>query len=255
MRTGHKLAFWTGILAVAGGATVAGAVDGVIEINQAKALAGGVTAGDSPGFPVTITGPGSYRLTSNLDTGGGSPGAIATGIAVAGDITIDLNGFTIDGGSSASNGIQLSDGDNWEIRNGTVRGFVNGIQQSSVSDGHRVVGIRAIGNTSSGIALANGSGHLVKDCLALDNGGDGIRVGMDSTVTGSTAFNNSGDGIDVSSGSRVTGNVANGNGVDGIEASGDSVLIGNTADDNTGGTVDGGSQMGTNVCNGNSICP
>ena len=42
------------------------AVDGVIEINQARALAGGVTPGDAAGFPVTITASGSYRLTGNL---------------------------------------------------------------------------------------------------------------------------------------------------------------------------------------------
>src|SRR5438046_162421 len=39
------------------------ASDGVVEINQARALAGGVTRGDAPGFPVTISQPGSYRLT------------------------------------------------------------------------------------------------------------------------------------------------------------------------------------------------
>ena len=35
------------------------AVDGVIEINQARALAGGVTPGDTAGFPVTISVSGS----------------------------------------------------------------------------------------------------------------------------------------------------------------------------------------------------
>ena len=42
------------------------AVDGVIEINQARALAGGVLGDairDPPGFPVTIDRSGSYRLT------------------------------------------------------------------------------------------------------------------------------------------------------------------------------------------------
>ena len=37
------------------------AVDGVILIDQTKALAGNVTPGDTPGFPVTISLPGSYR--------------------------------------------------------------------------------------------------------------------------------------------------------------------------------------------------
>ena len=42
------------------------AVDGVIEINQARALAGGVTPGDTAGFPVSLNDSGSYRLTSDL---------------------------------------------------------------------------------------------------------------------------------------------------------------------------------------------
>src|SRR5581483_7661707 len=42
------------------------AVDGVIEINHARALAGGVTASDLPGYPITIDQSGSYRLTGNL---------------------------------------------------------------------------------------------------------------------------------------------------------------------------------------------
>jgi hypothetical protein len=41
------------------------AVDGVVLIDQNKALAGSVTPGDTPGFPVTISLPGSYRVLSN----------------------------------------------------------------------------------------------------------------------------------------------------------------------------------------------
>ncbi len=48
-------------------AFAAHAGDGVIEISQTQAEAGGVTSGDTPGFPVTLSAPGSYRLTSNLD--------------------------------------------------------------------------------------------------------------------------------------------------------------------------------------------
>jgi hypothetical protein len=52
------------VLALAGSA---GAVDGVIEINQAKVLAAG-------GFPFFITTGGSYRLTSNLTVPAGKVG-------------------------------------------------------------------------------------------------------------------------------------------------------------------------------------
>jgi len=42
---------------------------------------------NAPGFPVTISEPGSYRLSSNLNTGG------QTGIVIlVSDVTIDLNG-------------------------------------------------------------------------------------------------------------------------------------------------------------------
>ena len=42
------------------------ASNGVVEINQTRALMGGVTASDTPGFPVTLDSPGSYVLTSSL---------------------------------------------------------------------------------------------------------------------------------------------------------------------------------------------
>ena len=47
-------------------AGAAPAADGVIEINQARALAGGVTIADAPGFPVTLVGNASYVITSDL---------------------------------------------------------------------------------------------------------------------------------------------------------------------------------------------
>ena len=74
------------------------AVDGVLEINQACAVSAGCFVGDSGGFPVTISSPGSYRLTSNLITR--APG---DGIDVTTEqVEIDLNGFTIgcDGGAA-----------------------------------------------------------------------------------------------------------------------------------------------------------
>src|SRR5687768_10451353 len=42
------------------------AVDGVVLIDQNRALAGNVTPGDAPVFPVTLSVRGSYRLSSSL---------------------------------------------------------------------------------------------------------------------------------------------------------------------------------------------
>src|SRR5690242_21281609 len=70
------------------------AVDGVVLINQNTALAGNVTPGDTPGFPVTIAAPGSYKLSGNLTV----PDANTTAIQITADnVTIDLNGFSIIG--------------------------------------------------------------------------------------------------------------------------------------------------------------
>ena len=50
------------------------AVDGAVEINQAAAIAGGVTPGDAPGFPVVLTSASSAahslesRAISSLST-------------------------------------------------------------------------------------------------------------------------------------------------------------------------------------------
>ena len=53
---------------------------GAVEINQARALAGGVTPSDLPGFPVTIDGPGSFVLTGDLDLSAESPATHAIDI-------------------------------------------------------------------------------------------------------------------------------------------------------------------------------
>ena len=100
------------------------AVDGVILIDQARALAGNVTPGDAPGFPVTISQPGSYRLSSNLTVPSGQ-----NGIQVAAQlVSIDLNGFSITTqpqtslvGGIVTDGVVAPLG--ISIRNGSIMGF------------------------------------------------------------------------------------------------------------------------------------
>lgn len=69
---------------------------GRVEINQARALAGGVTASDTPGFPVVIDRPGSYVLTSDLDLSVVPSPHLTSAIRIEADfVTLDLGGFTI----------------------------------------------------------------------------------------------------------------------------------------------------------------
>ena len=126
------------VIAAACGGALAGApaapASDVVKIDQAKALAGGVTSIDGAGFPVTINAPGSYKLTSNLVVPAGQD-AIQV---YASDVTIDLNGFAILGagycsgtGNSMSctetgaRGIFQADSNNHRlvVHNGTVGGF------------------------------------------------------------------------------------------------------------------------------------
>ena len=164
------------------------AVDGVILIDQNRALTGGVTPGDAAGFPVTISQPGSYRLASNLIL----PNADTTAIRIDADhVTLDLNGFAILGpidcsgggcpfvarGNGITNGV-TTPRFNLTIRNGTVQG-TGGEGISLYGDGNRVENMHVRSNNLSGIVLSDsldGASSAVLNCTAQRNGGAGIVV-------------------------------------------------------------------------------
>ena len=249
------------LLGIALEARSATAADGAVEINQVQALAGGVTATDGPGFPVTIDTPGSYALTSDLAVSGFD----TTGIEVtADDVTLDLRGFTIQGpcppvgcalGSGAGNGVNAPGTGN-QVRNGRVRLFANdGVsigQRSRVSalmvDGSGQFGIRALGlidivdskairNASGGINT--GSRSRVHNCVADSNGLGGIVVGGSSIVSDSSTRNNlsgsgpAGTGITGSFASLIQNNVSHSNQRSGIDVLLGSLVIENVANHNS----------------------
>lgn len=61
----------------------------MIEINQVRVVAGGVTSSDGADFPVTLDAPGSYILTGDLAVGGRDTSAIHV---TTDDVTLDLRG-------------------------------------------------------------------------------------------------------------------------------------------------------------------
>jgi hypothetical protein len=205
---------------------------GRVEVNQVRALAGGVTAGDTPGFPVTISEPGSYVLTGNLQ-----PTGLARGIDVTvNDVTIDLAGFEIVGpvvctysqGTScvgdAGQGVAAIAKDNVTVRNGTIRGMHSAVQVTGASA--RVETIRATSNLFQAIFL--GHNATVVGCSAYQNGSDGISLSSGGSVLNSAARYNAGSGIIVGNGSTVQSSTAAFNQI-GISAVSGSMLIGNTA--------------------------
>src|SRR3972149_3450860 len=124
----------TFLIALALGAYVTEAVAGVTPISAC----GGMLGSDS------------YVLTQNISTTGDC-------LTLTGDnITIDLNGFTIDGDDSGFDRGIVDGGarQNIVIRNGTIRDFSDGVLINN-SDGCKVEGILAFSNTNSGIRVGD----------------------------------------------------------------------------------------------------
>lgn len=144
----------------------AGTVQAQTIIDQAKALAGNVTPGDAPGFPVTLSVPGHYVLTSNLMVPAGTSGIRIT----AENVTLSLNGFTVKGPvfctagpagplcfgqvNGSARGIEVT-AENATIRNGYVRGFA----QSGVSTNGGIIEDVQVSEIDGTGIVAAGSGE------------------------------------------------------------------------------------------------
>jgi parallel beta-helix repeat protein len=232
-----------GVLAMAM-ARPGAAVDGVIEINQARALAGGVTATDDPGFPVTIDKSGSYRLTGDL-AAGAQDGIQVTNVNF--DVDLDLNGFSITGTDSGGTkkGIAVGVG-RLRVHNGTIREFGAGIDLLGITlplsmtvEAIRVeqngIGVRSGENTTivDSVAVANavygfalGSHAIVRGCVAAYNS-VGVVTDQGALVSGNNVFSNTDTGIWVGDGSTVVGNIVSGNQT-GVRAQNGSLVLDNT---------------------------
>ncbi|MBI3680147.1 MAG: right-handed parallel beta-helix repeat-containing protein, partial [Acidobacteria bacterium] len=201
------LAALIGVLATA----PAFAVDGVILIDQSLALAGSVTPGDTPGFPVTIDRPGSYRLSGNLTV----PDADTTAIEItANNVTVDLNGFVVRGPTNCGFGRQQQSGDppapvascgptgsgrgvkaparvNIAVLNGTVRGM--GSIGLELGDRARIERVRIESNGDSGIVVSDFA-LIVGNSVGLNWNGI-LSSGFGNMIKGNTIYQNHLDGI------------------------------------------------------------
>lgn len=200
-------------------------------ITHEQALAGNVTPGDAPGYPVTISVPGHYVLKGNLQVPSTTGGIHAT----VGGVTLDLNGFTVGGPGTCSqgtnnvvtcthyalastadrnalSGIRFAGLGN-TVRNGTVRGFRGhgvsggdtvlenlvlhdnryaGFSSWAVSYVSRVSGTRILRNGDHGVH--SGAYLIFERSAAIKNGGDGLHV-SGALVTDSVLTNNRRYGI------------------------------------------------------------
>lgn len=198
---------------------VASADDGQLEINAA-CVQTGCFPGDAPGYPVRISQSGAYRLTSNL-VQSVIPGlsSATTAIEIFADgVDLDLAGFTI----GCSNPLGGSCGG----------GNADGV--FSIGSARREIHVangRIKGMPRDGLALDSGSGAVVENVRAIDNGERGIAAGVDSRITGCTAVGNGFQGIFANGHSVLTHNVSNENGGAGI-STGSAVIAENTVSGN-----------------------
>jgi hypothetical protein len=243
------------------------AADGVTIIDQRSAQAGNVTPGDAPGFPVTISRPGSYKLMSNLNVSHEDVTAI---LVTAPNVTINMNGFSIigptqcvDGGFALPTcptlgvGIGVQAGDdvtagprNVKVLNGTIHGMSkHGILLTG--DGSYVEKVSAELNTGTGLVVAgtvidssatsNGqSGVLaliVRETTAVTNVLDGIILdGRGGVGIGDFANFNGGRGFVPQNGSLIDSTATRNTGF-GVAAICPSSIVNNTIVSNTGGSI------------------
>lgn len=244
----------------------ASAADGVIEINQTCAFQTGCFSGDAAGLPVTITAPGSYRLTSNLSFNGlfGPPSTNFVEVN-AGDVDFDLNGFAI----RCANALTGAPCTGSTISGVSIAAFAKRVRVHDGSffgmPGDGVFGVnsgeivleRLRASESGRNGLQAGGGSRVERCTVEGSAQLGLVVGFDSIVIGNVVRDSGDVGLSVGSGSVVRGNTSNDNASTGIRAVGDSVVEGNTAGRNQIGfsladTQAGGGLARDNVANGNT---
>lgn len=232
---------------------------GPIPIDQARAEAGGVTAGDAAGFPITISQPGSYRLMGNLNLSDPNVNAIEI---TADNVTLDLNGFSIatpvtcSGGGSAftcsvvgqqGHGIYAINRSYTTVRNGQVRGFRSGVQ---LGLGAVVEGLTVQHAWVSGISASHNS-TVAGNTIAL------VGVGVDLTGGGVVRDNaiggTRGAGINTSTGSLIVGNRISGAGSLAVNSSGGGVRDNHFHNYGTGAYSASTVSLGdgqSNLCNG-----
>jgi parallel beta-helix repeat protein len=140
-----------------------------------------------------------------------------------GDVTLDLNGHTVDGDDSGNgDGIVIQENlDNVIVKNGKVRQFEDGAFVGKEGSAHRLLNLRLVGNRAIGLHFEGATTNsLVRSVGSVDNDGDGISVFLSTGIVldGATATGNGGRGFTLAAidESLVQKSRADNNGDDGL---------------------------------------
>jgi len=239
-----------------------------------------LTQGSAPGDAFTlfrITQPGSYYLTGPITGESGKYGVI---VSSAGEVTLDLNGFTLRGVPGTLDGIAVTVS-NVSIRNGDIAGWDGygigdgqgysyaivenvrirncGQQGMQVGGGSVVRNCVSQGNVFNGFVVGRAStvenctarengniGFVINDgstigrCASADNATHGFYIGAGGAITDCSARSNDTDGIYLLTGASATRCASSGNGGRGIRADNDCTVLENTLQNNDVGALGNG---------------
>lgn len=184
-------------------------------------------------LPLTITAGGSYYLAQNLRGAGWGTSVITVNVP---NVTIDLNGFTIDGTTElgySNDCISIGAVENVSISNGTIRECKSeGIYAQSATF-VQLDQVKILHNLGVGAKLGDAS--LVTRSIFAHNGSQGLQVGNGSVVDSTLAHQNEGTGIIGYDGLVATGVAARANGQTGIYGfSGSTITAASATENHTG---------------------
>lgn len=190
---------------------VASSFKTLTEVEPRIPLTQATTPGDGNSI-FRITAPGSYYLTGNVTGISGK-----SGIELASNgVTIDLNGYTLQGVAGSLDGIVPDTGLRTSIiiRNGMISGWGNhGIDLDfgapTTSQGSVIESVIAVSNAGDGIRCPDGSS--VSNCVSARNAGHGFSVANSATFSACTAQGNGLNGFGGGFGCVYTSCVARGN--------------------------------------------
>ncbi len=177
-----------------------------------------VNATNTPGNAFAshvLSQPGSYYLESNISV----PAGVTWGVSItAPGVTLDLNGFTIDGNNHGSNGGVIVNAPGVFIRNGTIRNVMNAGISGAIfptgSPGLTVENVRVLGVSGPGIppggslgsgtaGIFAGRGAVIRNCYVTD-AAIGIAAGFNANISGCTVENTRQFGLNIEGGAMVS---------------------------------------------------
>ena len=167
-----------------------------------------INAANTPGDLANqfiISQPGSYFLTGNI-TGVSGKSAISV---TASNVTIDLNGFSLNGVAGSLYGIRVPAPVNkLTVRNGVVSNWGSEGLSAYFANASRFKEVTAYGNSIWGLVI--GVGSAIDSCQVLSNGpgssgGGGMYARFSSTITNCVAESNTTHGIYTEDGCMISG--------------------------------------------------